>query len=77
MGVGLISKWRNCFEDQLSDLQLEIYDQMSKYLPTLLLSEVKVYYNGGVLHISVALEEYTMVLGTGDFDSIYLVDILE
>lgn len=77
MGVGLVSKWRNCFEDQLSDLQLEIYNQMSKYLPDLLLNEVNVYYKGGILHISVVLSDYTMILGTSDFNSIYLVDVLE
>ena len=40
MGVGIVTKWRYCDVDRLGDLQLEISNQISTYLPTLRLSEV-------------------------------------
>lgn len=40
MGVGIATKWRYCDVDRLNDLQTEITNQISTYLPKLRLSSV-------------------------------------
>lgn len=40
MGVGIVTKWRYCDVDRLGELQTEITEQISTYLPNLRLSEV-------------------------------------
>lgn len=76
MGVGLVSNWRFCFEDQIPELKEEIELQISKYLPQLLTQEVQLGYRDGVLVIGIVLKKYTIEIGTSDFNSLYLVDVL-
>lgn len=77
MGVDLISKWRYCDEDQLPDLEKEIHDQISTYIPQLLVHQVRILYDRKYLIIQIALDTTTYVLGTEDFDTLTLLDILQ
>lgn len=77
MGIGLVSKWRFCDEDQLPDLETEIYNQISIYLPSFLLNEVHVMYQKNVLIIEIYIGSSIYVFGTvEEFNSVSLIDIL-
>lgn len=76
MGVGLISNWRNCLEEELPELEEEIYKQLSEYLPQLLLNEVEVSYESKTLVIKVVLQNETFIFGTSNFETLKLIDIL-
>lgn len=77
MGVGLVSRWRNCLEDELPDLQKEINDQMAKYLPELLVNDILVYYDNKYLVIQILLQDgNTYIFTTDDFKTLRLIDIM-
>lgn len=77
MGVGLVNKWRYSDSNDLSDLEDEIYRQISKYLPHLMATSVSVKYQSRYIIINIATESYTLVLRTNeDVDTLYIKDIL-
>lgn len=76
MGVGLVSRWRYCAEDQLPELQKEIYDQILVYLPELLVNNILVYYYDKYLVIQIEIMKKTYILTTDTFKYLRLVDIL-
>lgn len=57
MGVGLVKKYRYAREDDLVDIETDIYDQISQYLPSLLIDQVSADFNNGVLRISISSTE--------------------
>lgn len=77
MGVGLVNKWRFCDVKELSNLEKSIYDQMSTYLPILLVSDVNARYDDQVLILEIILDQETIVLETSDFKTLKLKDIFK
>lgn len=45
MGVGIVTKWRYSDMETLKDIELEIENQISKYLPHLIASKIEVLPN--------------------------------
>lgn len=77
MGIGLTTKWRYCDEEELSNLEREIKEQMATYIPQLSVNDVIVYYNNKYLMIQIVLQDNTTyVFTTSDFELVKLVDIL-
>lgn len=75
MGVGLIRNWRFCDEAELPQLEKVIYDQISTYIPELLVVDVKAKYDNMVLILEVILEKERIILETADFKELKLKDI--
>lgn len=57
MGVGLVQKYRYCTEDDIPDLEQDINDQMTTYLPLLLIDRVTVSLEDGNLVLSISSSE--------------------
>ncbi len=56
MGVGIAKLWRYSDEDRLIDLETEIYNQISTYLPHLTLSSVNLKVEEKLLIIEIKLD---------------------
>ena len=56
-GLGLIQNYRYCTEDDIPQLEEDINDQMTTYLPTLLIDNVSVSLEDGNLIISISSSE--------------------
>lgn len=77
MGVGLVSKWRYSDSTKLSNLEDEIYKQISEYLPHLMATSVVVRYQSKCIIIDIITESYTIIFRTNeDVDTLYIKDIL-
>ena len=57
MGVGLVQRYRYMSEDDLSILEEETKDQITRYLPELLINEVNFQIIDGELNITVSSSE--------------------
>ena len=57
MGVGIRKKYRYMSEDDLPDLEQDIHDQMSKYLPNLLIDTINIQIVDGKTYIEVSSTE--------------------
>lgn len=75
MGVGLIRNWRFCDHEELPELERVIYNQISTYLPQLLVADVKIRYEDKTLVLEIILEKERIVLETSDFKELTLKDI--
>lgn len=76
MGIGLTTRWRYCSEEQLSDLEKEIKEQMATYIPSLSVNDVIVYYNNKYLVLQMVIQNTTYVFTTIDFQTVKLVEII-
>ena len=55
MGVGLISKYRYGFKEDLRPLELDIQTQIETYLPMLKDVDVSLYFDNGILRIGIEI----------------------
>lgn len=59
MGVGLVSKYRYSFTDNLEELRMRIRDQIVTYLPDFLSVEVNLKASGNSLAIQIKTDNIT------------------
>ena len=61
MGVGLVSNYRFAMEDKINELQHNIQDQITEYLPEFSAVKVQVAFDRSInsVQIDITIDEYT------------------
>lgn len=75
MGLGLISKYRYSFKEEIKTIEREMYEQIARYLPMLSEVNINLSYDDTVLYIDLEITGLIIKLDFRD-NNLRLVDII-
>lgn len=66
MGAGLLQRYKNCSTEDIPDLELEIKNQITTYLPDYQQADVKVKIENSILRLSIQIDDTLYNFTTSD-----------